>query len=76
VVWACWWLRPSSEDRTPQRLAGLTVADLADHVLYLGPRRDLTSAVPDWELFHELTCWAERNLPGAANRSFADGQIG
>jgi hypothetical protein len=44
-----------------QRLAGLTVADLADHVLYLGPRRDLTSAVPDWELFHEPTYWAELN---------------
>lgn len=44
-----------------QRLAGLTVADLADHVLFLGPRQDLTNAVPDWEVFYEPTYWAELN---------------
>jgi hypothetical protein len=44
-----------------ERLVGLTVADLADHVLYLGLRRDLTAAVPDWELFHEPTYWTELN---------------
>jgi hypothetical protein len=44
-----------------QRLAGLTVADLADHVLFLGPRRDLTAAVPDWEVFYEPDYWAELN---------------
>jgi len=42
-----------------QRLAGLTVADLADQVLYLGPRRALASAVADWEMFFEPTYWAE-----------------
>lgn len=42
-----------------QRLDGLTVADLADHVLFLGRRRDLTAAVPEWEVFHEPTYWAE-----------------
>jgi hypothetical protein len=41
------------------RLDGLTVADLADHVLFLGRRRDLTAAVPEWEVFHEPTYWAE-----------------
>jgi hypothetical protein len=42
-----------------QRIEGLTVADLADHVLFLGRRRDLTSAVPEWEVFHEPMYWAE-----------------
>lgn len=42
-----------------QRLDGLTVADLADHVLFLGRRRDLTAAIPEWEVFHEPTYWAE-----------------
>lgn len=41
-----------------QRLDGLTVAD---HVLFLGRRRDLTAAVPEWEVFHEPTYWAELN---------------
>jgi hypothetical protein len=44
-----------------ERLAGLTVADLADHVLYLGPRRDLAAAVPEWEVFFEPAYWAELN---------------
>lgn len=44
-----------------QRLEGLTVADLADHVLFLGHRRDLTAAVPEWEVFYEPTYWAELN---------------
>jgi hypothetical protein len=42
-----------------ERLAGLTVADLADHVLFLGTRRVLTASVPDWEIFHEPALWAE-----------------
>jgi hypothetical protein len=40
---------------------GLTVADLADHVLFLGHRRDLTNAVPDWEVMYEPEYWAELN---------------
>lgn len=42
-----------------QRLAGLTVADLADQVLYVGRRRELASAGADWEMFFEPTYWAE-----------------
>jgi hypothetical protein len=44
-----------------QQLADKTVSDLADHVLYLGHRRDLTAAVPDWEVTFEPTYWAELN---------------
>jgi hypothetical protein len=44
-----------------QDVTGLTVADLADHVLFLGRRRDLTRAVPDWEVFYEPAYWAELN---------------
>jgi hypothetical protein len=44
-----------------QRMAGLTVADLVDHVLFVGLRRDLSAAVLDWEIFHEPTYWAELN---------------
>jgi hypothetical protein len=43
------------------RLDGLTVADLADHVLFLGRRHELTAAVADWEVFYEPTYWAELN---------------
>jgi hypothetical protein len=42
-------------------VTGLTVADLADYVLFLGHRRDLTRAVPDWEIFYEPAYWAELN---------------
>jgi hypothetical protein len=41
--------------------ADLTVADVADHVLFLGHRRDLAAAVPEWEVFYEPTYWAELN---------------
>lgn len=37
------------------------MADLADHVLFLGRRRDLTVAAGEWEVFHEPTYWAELN---------------
>jgi hypothetical protein len=39
----------------------LTVADVADQVLFLGHRRDLTSAVPEWEVYFEPAYWAELN---------------
>jgi hypothetical protein len=45
--------------------ADLTVADIADHVLFLGHRRDLTAAVPEWEVFFEPTYWAELNRRAA-----------
>lgn len=38
-----------------------TVADLADHVLFLGHRAELAAAVPEWEVFFEPTYWAELN---------------
>lgn len=41
--------------------ADLTVADVADHVLFLGRRRDLAAAVPEWEVFYEPAYWAELN---------------
>jgi hypothetical protein len=41
--------------------ATLTVADIADHVLFLGHRRELTAAVPEWEVFYEPAYWAELN---------------
>jgi hypothetical protein len=41
--------------------ADLTVADVADHVLFLGRRRELAAAVPEWEVFYEPTYWAELN---------------
>ncbi|MBP2330529.1 hypothetical protein JOF56_010914 [Kibdelosporangium banguiense] len=44
-----------------QRFGSLTVADLADHVLFLGRRSELTAAVTDWEVFYEPTYWAELN---------------
>jgi hypothetical protein len=42
-------------------LADKTVTDLCDHVLYLGRRTELTSAVLDWQVYHEPTYWAELN---------------
>ena len=38
---------------------GLTMADIADHVLFVGHRRDLTSAVGEWEVYFEPGYWAE-----------------
>lgn len=42
-------------------LAGKTVADLCDHVLYLGRRAELAAAVLDWEVYYEPGYWAELN---------------
>ncbi|OLF10812.1 hypothetical protein BU204_30845 [Actinophytocola xanthii] len=42
-------------------LADKTVADLCDHVLCLGRRTELTSAVLDWQVYYEPTYWAELN---------------
>jgi hypothetical protein len=36
-----------------ERLAGKTVADLCDHILYLGKRAELASAVLDWQVYYE-----------------------
>lgn len=44
-----------------ERLAGKTVADLCDHILYLGKRSELGSAVLDWQVYYEPTYWAELN---------------
>ncbi|MFL6126963.1 hypothetical protein, partial [Actinophytocola sp.] len=38
-----------------ESLAGKTVADLCDHVLHLGTRAELTSAVLDWQVYYEPT---------------------
>ncbi|HEX6356675.1 hypothetical protein [Actinophytocola sp.] len=42
-------------------LADKTVADLCDHILHLGKRTELTSAVLDWQAYHEPTYWNELN---------------
>lgn len=44
-----------------EKVAGLTVADLADQVLFVGRRRELTSSVLDWEVYYEPAYWAELN---------------
>jgi hypothetical protein len=44
-----------------ESLADKTVADLCDHILYLGDRAELASAVPDWQVYHEPTYWTELN---------------
>jgi hypothetical protein len=44
-----------------ESLADKTVADLCDHILYLGDRAELTSAVLDWQVYHEPTYWTELN---------------
>ncbi|MEV4313319.1 hypothetical protein [Actinocrispum sp. NPDC049592] len=44
-----------------ESLTGKAVADLCDHVLYLGRRAELSSAVLDWQVYHEPTYWAELN---------------
>jgi hypothetical protein len=44
-----------------ESLADKTVADLCDHILYLGKRAELGSAVLDWQVYYEPTYWAELN---------------
>lgn len=49
-------------DQLPGGLpADVTVADIADHVLFVGHRGDLMAAIPEWEVFYEPTYWAELN---------------
>ena len=44
-----------------ERLADKSVADLCDHILHLGKRAELASAVLDWQVYHEPAYWAELN---------------